>query len=291
VKPLFFALGAALLLASLAYVGLSISRNWSSIAQVNVQSWSWLLASVGLYAVSHLSTGASWPLAVRQLGERISVRDGLRIGLVAQIGKYLPGNVAHYAGRGVLAKQLGIPLSATGLSTAIELGSALVAAMLVATAGLLIDPRPIAWVHVSLASGAVISFAVLAALAAIGTWLYRRGTKPALLAGPTLCLALSFCLSSLSVYALSHALGYPGLSVAVATGSFALAWGLGFVIPGAPAGLGVREAALLATLGPMIGAGPAVTVALLHRLVTAAVDAVAALIGYAWLAGTSLAKK
>jgi hypothetical protein len=133
--------------------------------------------------------------------------------------------------------------------------------------------------------------AVIAALAITWFYLFRRGTHPGLLIGPTLCLAVSFSLSSLSLYALSRSLGYANLPVAAAAGAFSLAWSAGFIVPGAPAGLGVREATLLATLGPMIGMGPAVTVAILHRLITAAIDVIAALTGYVWLASETLSKK
>jgi len=283
--------GTALLILSLVYVGASIIRNWGSVEQARLHSIPWLLAAMAIYAISHLTTGLSWPLAIRQLGQRISVRDGLRIGLVAQIGKYLPGNIAHYAGRGVLAKRLGIPLRVSGIATAIELGSALTAAMLLAAAGLLLDPRTLAWLPPISTSSAAILMAATIALAAMAVWLLRKGSHPALLAAPTLCLAASFGLSSLSVCALAYALGFAPIPVPVAIGAFSLAWAAGFVVPGAPAGIGVREATLLALLSPIIGTGPAVTVAIAHRLVTAAVDALAALVGYGWLASGPLAKK
>ncbi len=290
-KLILYALGTGLLLASLAYVGLSVSRNWAALEQVRLKSLPWLLACIAIYAVSHVSTGLSWPLSVRQLGTQMSFRDGFRIGMVAQIGKYLPGNIAHYAGRGLLAKQVGISFTTTGISTAIELGSALSAVMAIAAIAMAFDPRPIARLPIIPASGLVAALLIAAGMVFVWTWLFRRGVDPKLLAGPTLCLAVSFSLSGLSIYALSHALGHTEISLPVAVGIFALAWGVGFVVPGAPAGLGIREAILLALLGPMVGAGPAIAIALFHRLITAAVDAVAALVGYAWLAADSFSKK
>lgn len=290
-KLAFYIVGTVLLLASLVYVGLGILRNWSSLEQVRLQSLPWLVACGAFYAVSHISTGMSWPLTVRQLGTRMSFRDGLRIGLLAQIGKYLPGNVAHYAGRGILAKQIGISFTTTGISTAIELGSAVSAVMMVAAIAVAFDPRPIAWLPVIPSSGLLFAATLGVAMAVTWAWLFRKGVRPIFVAGPTLCLAVSFTLSGLSIYALSHALGHLGIPLPMAVGIFAIAWGVGFVVPGAPAGLGVREAILLALLGPVVGPGPAIAIALFHRLVTAAVDAVAALVGYAWLASDRFAKK
>ena len=290
-KFFLYLAGTALLLLSLVYVGISVAKNWSTIEHARIRAPAWLLASIAVYAVSHLSTGLSWPLAVRQLGTAISIKDGLRIGLVSQIGKYLPGNIAHYGSRVALAADAGIPLKSSGISTAIELGSALIGMALVSTIGLLVDPRPLAFLP-EIHSPAVILIAVgVFCLFGGMFWFARKGTHPALLAGPTICLAVSFVLSGVSFFALARALGIVDLPLAATIGAFALAWGIGFVVPGAPAGMGVREATLLALFGPMIGSGPAVVVTIFHRLVTAAVDVVAALIGYIWLTSGALPKK
>lgn len=290
-KVLLYVVGTLLLVLSLYYVGSRIAENWASVRDTRIQSLPWLAACVASYAACHLSTGLSWPLALRQLGTSISIRDGVRIGLVAQIGKYLPGNIAHYVGRGALATDVGVTLQSSGVSTAIELASAISAMVIVATFGLLIDPRPIAFLPDISISTVMILIAILVGMIAGWVWLARKGARPGLLAGPTICFAASFGLAGLSLYGLTIALGLPNMPIAAAISSFALAWGVGFLVPGAPAGLGVREATLLTLLSPMIGAGPAVVIAIVHRIITAAIDGIAALAGYAWMASVSLAKK
>jgi len=52
------------------------------------------------------------------------------------------------------------------------------------------------------------------------------------------------------------------------TVSYTAAWIIGYVSPGAPGGIGVREAALVALLGPSLGEGTAVSVACGLRCVT-----------------------
>ncbi len=64
-------------------------------------------------------------------------------------------------------------------------------------------------------------------------------------------------------------------------GVFALAWVAGFVTPGAPAGLGVRDAIMVAGLSPVYGAGTALGVTVIMRLATSAGDALAFLAGMA----------
>lgn len=51
-----------------------------------------------------------------------------------------------------------------------------------------------------------------------------------------------------------------------------IAWVLGFIIPGAPGGIGVRETALTLLLTPVTGRDMIVVLSVLHRLVTVAGD-------------------
>jgi len=71
-------------------------------------------------------------------------------------------------------------------------------------------------------------------------------------------------------------------------GGFALAWTLGLVVPGAPGGLGVFEAALLLRLGGLVPEAPLLAIALSYRLVTSLADllgAATAELDQRWSAG------
>ena len=59
------------------------------------------------------------------------------------------------------------------------------------------------------------------------------------------------------------------------TGLFSLAWVVGFVTPGAPAGLGVRDAIIVTGLTAVYGAGIAVGLTVLLRFVTISGDGLA----------------
>jgi hypothetical protein len=98
--------------------------------------------------------------------------------------------------------------------------------------------------------------------------------------GPVALLVLSFVLAGISFYIVISAVTAAGavpLGTAIAT--YAFAWAAGFVVPGAPAGLGVREAVLVALLGPLIGAPAALVSAILHRLLSAVADGSMAAVG------------
>jgi hypothetical protein len=64
----------------------------------------------------------------------------------------------------------------------------------------------------------------------------------------------------------------PLLSFHTVLGVFSLSWIAGFLAPGAPGGLGVRETVIVLMLGSAVGEGPALGAALLLRMVTAAGD-------------------
>ena len=63
------------------------------------------------------------------------------------------------------------------------------------------------------------------------------------------------------------------------TGVFAVAWVAGYVTPGAPGGLGVREAILIAGLGPIYGPGTAAALALIVRVCSVVADGLGFLSG------------
>lgn len=63
------------------------------------------------------------------------------------------------------------------------------------------------------------------------------------------------------------------------TGVFAIAWVAGFLTPGAPGGLGVREAIMVALLGPVYDPGTALALAVTLRIVSTAGDGVGFVVG------------
>jgi uncharacterized membrane protein YbhN (UPF0104 family) len=74
--------------------------------------------------------------------------------------------------------------------------------------------------------------------------------------------------------------GAPEDQLLISTGVFAVAWVIGFVTLISPGGLGVREAVLLAGLTPAYGAGTALGIAILYRLVTSLGDGIGFIAGF-----------
>lgn len=211
-------------------------------------------------------------------------------GIVAftQFGKYLPGNVAHHVGRVVVARPVGGDLTRLSLSVVYEnLLNALAAAHLTVV---LLAVRPVPaleqwlpsawrpWLLLAATVGAVVGLVLLRHLVA---WVQRlrgatvatagRGITPD--AGTLLacyCIALSsFLVVGLGFTAMAPMIapgtGFPYLALC---GAFAAAWVIGLLVPGAPAGLGVREGVLFALVGEVMPATDAVVMIALLRAVT-----------------------
>ena len=287
-------LGAIASLACLAFFGRALSGHWRSLAELDWDGDVGFAIAIALllYLSTYLLSMASWRYALRLFGASAPMRSLARILLLSQIGKYLPGNLGHHVGRVVLARQAGLPGDIVIASMLVDTALVLVAgaACSLPAAGLLAAtvfdrvgnagvPK---WGPPALAV-AVLAVAVLVALAPVrrrlSGWVPKAVFRLSLpsIAGAMCCHALSFTAGGLALAVLGQALAVPtaSFSLAEVLGVYAAAWVLGFVMPGSPAGLGVREMVLLVGLGPMFGAGGAIVAAALLRLVTTVGDGLA----------------
>jgi uncharacterized membrane protein YbhN (UPF0104 family) len=243
-----------------------------------------LAVLIPAYAAGVVLLALAWAWLV---GNAVTLRDSVRWYLMAQFGKYLPGNVAHLAGRHYMFAKAGVPQKTLLAAAVIE------AALLVAAGGsiaALFTPRqaiPLMARYVPLSgwlwpvAAAAVCIAILAACFALLTRYMKTGARARLLVPALLYIAffavsggvLGGSIAALSPGAVA-AHGWTGVIAACAA-----AWVAGFIIPGAPGGLGIRETVLALLLSPQYGSDTALVAALLYRGVTLSGDALAALAG------------
>lgn len=283
-------LGALLSLASVGFLFLYIRKHWSELPPFHA-TWTaaaLLLAACGLYFTSLLTTSGAWLYGLRALGSGLAAQPAFGVALTSQIGKYAPGNIAHHLGRAALAGHRGVPVMTTAKVSLMEIAAAVAAASLVTT--VMGAMSPTAWTllrRVPLGDPRLLALLGVAALIGVlsvygfKSWLRRAQRELSwgrtLLAGSTRmlgCYALSFLFAGLSYYAVARAFA-PAANPALCVAAYALAWVVGFITPGAPAGLGVRETILVVATGGALGPA-AVSIAIVHRLVTAVGDAAGA---------------
>jgi len=213
----------------------------------------------------------AWRTMLRGLDVRRSWRELLAIVGITQFAKYVPGNVAQYIGRVGMSLARGIPARPLAVTLVLETLLVIAAAVVMGVGTGALSEVGLQAVRLHGAQLALI--AALVALAIAGLFALRR-IAPSLLKrfapkyAPTLdgtllppqaSLACAFALycvmyagMGIGLILLAHFLlpGAPDddwLLIAV----FALAWVVGFVTPGAPGGLGVREGLMLLMLAPV----------------------------------------
>lgn len=234
-----------------------------------------------VYAVSAFLLAAGWLVLLRACGAGdVPVGPGISIYGRSQLAKYIPGNVFHFVGRHVMGRRHGFGHGEMMWAAFLEVIGLILAAGALALPGALFwlgpDAGPLLWAIV-VAGGLLLAAPwalsrVLPRLAAARGLAVRMLTARDILRRimPAYLLYLAFfvvsgCIAwgiaaSIDEISLS---ALPLLVVAVAA-----AWIAGFVVPGAAAGIGVREAALIATLSGVLGDANAAVVALSFRAVT-----------------------
>ena len=249
------------------------------------------LAASLLLLAAYFVSAALWGLIVRDLGgPRLPLGDSVRIFMIANLGRYVPGKVWQIAGLAALAKGRGVPPSTAAASAVLGQGIALVAAAAVGMGALLGGPESYRRWGLVGAAGVVAVVALLSIPAVFrrlgGAWFRLARTEAPADLGMTHGLrwlglyAANWVLYGLSFWVLARSLGLDGAVLPLAS-AFAAAYVLGYAVVFAPAGLGPREGFLIVFLTPHLGAGPAGVLAVVARLWTTVVELLPA--GIFWL--------
>jgi glycosyltransferase 2 family protein len=262
-KRLSHALQWLLPLAAAIYLiaVLATSDLSAAAARLSVETLTVAVTTAVVYGATLYLLAFAWSMTLLRPGaDPVDLSTAVKAYAVTSFAKYLPGNVFHFVGRQLAAKRMGLTHMAAGQASAVEVGGHLLVVALLTVALLPFAaadvswadtlPMPLAYGLPLLVLGLAVSFA--------GLYRFSRGkwTLPHLPSWRRLSLA---ALCQLVFFLLYAALGaWMALVVLDAplrlAPHFALAWLVawlvGFVTPGAPGGLGVREACLLLLLAP-----------------------------------------
>lgn len=267
---------------------------------LSLKNFASIVMSVMLYLITALMLVVGWDRILIGIGQpTYSLLKTGYIVLSSQIGKYVPGNVAHHVGRLVLAKRQGWETNAILFSMLIEtLWMVAIASIMALIALWSVGSRvfgglpqiPDWWVLAGL-----VGVAMLAPI--VGHRLFDRAAhwwaarKDIAFQSVHMPPARTFWLISL-LYVINYLVlglvlqiiatqvfGAEHGDILLLTGIFAVAWVVGFITPGAPAGFGVREVILVAALTPVYGHETAIGIAAVLRVVTLLGDGLAFLIG------------
>lgn len=241
----------------------------------------------------------AWRGMLAGLGVHKRLRELFAIIGITQFAKYVPGNVAQYIGRVGMSLAHGIPARPLAVTLIVETLLVIAAAIVMGVGTGALSEVGLQAVRHHGAQLALIAAVVV--LAIIGLFVFRR-IAPALLRrfAPRYAPALdgtllppqaslawalaSYCamyicmgigLILLAHFLLPEAPHDHWLLIAV----FALAWVVGFVTPGAPGGLGVREGLMLLMLAPVYATASAGILVIALRIATTLGDVIVLVAG------------
>lgn len=278
-----------LTLLAIGHVGTALAEQWPAIVALDLpRGWETLLLGLSLaYALGLFLLAELWHrLATAAVGRPLPRRRTYPSYTTTQIAKYLPGNVFHLVGRHMLLRREGGGHRELGLALMMEAVVLVAAAGLVGLSATVAAPPASEGVLPGLLArlGPMALGAALVAILAVAVAMRRsrapclRDMSRAVPAG--LMLALLFFTLQAAIFALlADALG--AVDAWRLAGLAPVAWIAGFLVPGAPGGLGPREAVLLILSGGAMAEDVALAAALLLRVVTTLGDVGCFLLGRA----------
>lgn len=242
--------------------------------------------------------GLMWKALLKDQDTHIPAITAIRIVFVSQVAKYLPGNVGHLVGQVGLASAVGVPYTVSITTMLISTLWLAAIGLCLGLLGLLLFIDTDSLVGLPDINATVVM--VVSFMAAVSPWvgvwvlnrylpqLSRKMGHGQLVGLPKLSTSVwvgSGFVSSFFVLGLMlkwqavHIFGMHQGDLLTLSLLFASAWTAGYLLPGAPGGLGVREAVSIALLTPILGAGTAVAISITMRLATTLGDGLAFLVG------------
>lgn len=262
-KSLLHLAGNILAIIGIGFVCIKI---WGYAGEINLARltpalWTIVAGLAIAYGCANLLLALGWQKLLAQLGQQTNTRWCIKTYGLSQIAKYVPGNIFHFAGRQAMGMSHGISGWVLARSTLLELtllciSGSLFAALVIPA---LYPQIPLLWACGLFLLLVITSLFLIQRI--IGTY-----------AAQAQLAYVSFLSISGLVFAIlinivdtNHASNFSATSIA---GAFVIAWLVGLVTPGAPAGVGIREAILLMLLNHELPTAEILLAVLLGRLIT-----------------------
>jgi uncharacterized membrane protein YbhN (UPF0104 family) len=264
-------LGIIFSLFSLIYIVLILNKNFLLIIDIlsKKQISIVIIGGLILYAITQLNSVSSWYVQLHNKYPKIKYLIYYKIIGTSQIGKYLPGNVGHIIGRAFLSKIFNINLKDVTTSILYE-------SLLLIYTGLLIsigyfvyfnqidlgfDSRII--VYLLLGISILILFFVISNKIKLLSFLPAKSILYIILLN-----FFSFIILGLILFIIQYLLINESLSIIKLIIAIAISFVCGFIVPGSPGGIGVREFIFITLLSADLNEANALVMIVTLRLIT-----------------------
>jgi hypothetical protein len=266
-KWLLHLVGGGLGLAGVIFVVLRLNAYAQQIdlARFNLAAWSIVALLALVYGAGNLLLARAWWHLLAFFEVKTKWRWACKAYGLSQLAKYVPGNIFHLAGRQALGMAAGLPTRPLVKSAVWELG-------LIAIAGALFSllTVPLVWPDLSLWLSYLLFVVVTAILFAALYKLLSSSLAVALIWQMAFLVVSGLVFFGTLTLVVTPTTVLPAMTVLC--GAFVIAWLVGLVTPGAPAGVGVRELVLLFLLKGVVGEADLLLAVVFGRVVTVVGD-------------------
>ena len=280
----------------------ALKDNWLGVSAIRISANGWLIlvAATVITLLAHIWAGWIWTWVLKELNQSVSAIEFIQVYLKTNIAKYLPGNVWHYYGRIMAAKNANVPTNIATLSVLLEPLLMLAAALIIIVlfgSELVVNNLKFNLIILQFLA-LIIVLNILhprflnPAIKLLDRWKNKKSNgenqlinsfiikhypvKPLL--GELVFLGLrcaGFILTMLALTSLTW------VQIPLLVGAFSCAWVLGLVVPGAPGGLGVFETTAMLLLQYHFPAALVISAIALYRLISILAETTGAAL--AWL--------
>ncbi|WP_320708617.1 hypothetical protein [Enterobacter asburiae] len=234
-------IGSILVLVGIYFVYHRFVGYFTEINSIELFSWSFLITLIGssiFYAIINIFLVMGWRHILDIYAVNISIRTAFKIYSSSQLAKYVPGNIFHLAGRQVISMRFGLPAKPVMKSIVAELICLIIT-------GALFSLWYLPYIFTKVSIKDVIGlFAVVLSVAAYLVIKFNYQKWFFIIIHQSFFLIFSGLIFYIIIIQIdSHQFELSNMVVVVST--YIAAWLIGMITPGAPAGVGVREAILL----------------------------------------------
>lgn len=267
----------------------ALVREWPDVRDAVSRISPLELVAAELFVLAGLAASAmTWRVSLEEVGFRATVPQSLKIYVLGQLAKYLPGSVWVLAAQMELAKRIGAQRARALAASIITIGFNVLTGLAL---GLFLVPTAIRQPVVSFVALAallavcavVLSPRVLTRIVDLGLRLTGRPRLERQITWWGVVRATGWSIASwtsygVAVWLLALGVGAPAArTLALSVTGTALAITLGTLVLIAPSGIGVRDAVIVAVLSSEVGGSTALGVALVARVVFTLGDLIAAI--------------
>lgn len=267
-RNVFFYIGTCLAIFGFLFIFYRLNSYWNEInfSRFHTDEWFKIGLIAFVHGMSNFLLALAWWFVLMRLGAVISCQQSIGIYGISQLARYLPGNIAHYAGRQMFGMSAGVP-------GWIMVKSAFYELCIICIAGFIFSVPLIQILYPGFSIYFIVFLFIGVACIVSYAFLIMYGQYILLtFVLHLLYLFLSGCVF-LIVLSLVTSNGFVGFDRSVAiVAVFIVAWLIGVITPGAPAGVGVREIVLLMMLKNYFAEIDLIFAILVSRLITVSGD-------------------